>query len=149
MQNGALLIQDGLGESLIQDSTLTDNSNDKGGALTLINSGNVSITGTTFSQNTATTSGGAIFYQCPNCELNISGCSFLNNQAAVEGGAIKWTQSQPLLDSATKLTGNQAWIYSPVIAGPPIRIVLLNQLNPKPNRARVLDNGSSSQVIQF
>jgi len=72
---------------LIVDSRFHDNFAVRGGAIRVTGQSTVSITGSRFSDNSASDSGGAIF-NCVYCELTAVDSVFSGNSARLRGGAI-------------------------------------------------------------
>jgi len=84
-----LLLQ--TGDLTVTDCTFTGNSatvaDSDGGAIIVGSVNDLTVTGSTFSNNTAGHNGGAIFLNAAN-SVNISGSTFANNSAGIDGGAI-------------------------------------------------------------
>jgi len=84
-----LLLQ--TGDLTVTDCTFTGNSatvaDSDGGAIIVGSVNDLTVTGSTFSNNTAGHNGGAIFLNAAN-RVNISGSAFANNSAGIDGGAI-------------------------------------------------------------
>ena len=88
----------------VSDSTLTANSaKHDGGAIR--NSGEVNITDSTLTENSAN-NGGAI---CNYGELNITGCTITKNSADGGGGAIDNSTNGDLTITESTLAENTAW----------------------------------------
>ena len=108
---------------LIMNSTFNNCQGITGGAISINDIGNVLIGGgTLFANNTASQSGGAVYFYCNNyglnttmCSLTISNASFINNSAGVEGGALKWNFYEPTMSGLTFI-GNTAGVYGNNIA---------------------------------
>ncbi len=76
----------------IENSTFIKNSNDIGGAIAAI-SGTMEIKGGTFSENTASMAGGAIYVNSAAAVKEISNVSFINNSAKEYGGGAIYSES--------------------------------------------------------
>ena len=79
--------------SLILNSTFFNNKalDNSGGALSISNVANITLSNNLFSYNTASEQGGALFTTCDtlDCNLTIDKSNvFINNQAGNSGGAI-------------------------------------------------------------
>jgi predicted outer membrane repeat protein len=93
----------------IENSSFSNNtSEDEGGALYL-DEASISISDTSFFNNSAVF-GGGIFFSCQDsyCTFKISSCSFIKNEADLEGGAIKWEDKKPKIDQNTTFSDNTA-----------------------------------------
>ncbi|MFT4197792.1 MAG: autotransporter-associated beta strand repeat-containing protein [Pseudoxanthomonas sp.] len=92
----------------IEDSAFSSNSASYGGAI--LNTGTLSISGSDFTDNTATYYGGAIYN---TGTLSISGSDFTDNTATYYGGAIYNTGTLSITGS--DFTGNTATYYGGAI----------------------------------
>ena len=75
------------GALLIDDSQFHNNFAVRGGAIIVTGQSTVSITGSRFSDNSASDSGGAIF-NCVYCEVTVTDSVFSGNSSRLNGGAI-------------------------------------------------------------
>lgn len=89
--------------SISNSSFVNNSSTDEGGAI-FLQSGTSTITNSIFETNDATTKGGAIHLN--NGDLTIANCTFLNNTAANNGGAIAGIGSGNLTISGSLFNGN-------------------------------------------
>jgi predicted outer membrane repeat protein len=97
-------------------------STEQGGAVDTLNS-NVNITGTTFLNNTAPIGGGVALRceEGTTCTYSISTCNFTNNIATTNGGAIYYDFYKPTMSGNT-FSGNVA-LYGPDMAAYPVKIL--------------------------
>ena len=124
-----LLLQ--TGDLTVTDCTFTGNSatvaDSDGGAIIVGSVNDLTVTGSTFSNNTAGHNGGAIFLNAAN-SVNISGSAFANNSAGIDGGAIgisnfsgdsTWTGNTFTGNSsgATGFIGGAAFEVDTILAG--------------------------------
>ena len=80
--------------NVVVSSNSEPSSSDNGGAIDFETPGNLTITSTTFSSNTANGAGGAIeFVEGPNGSgnLSVTGSTFSSNSAVISGGGISAT----------------------------------------------------------
>jgi predicted outer membrane repeat protein len=94
---------------------------DLGGAIDTLNS-QVTITGGTFKNNTAPKGGAVAFRceEGNTCAYNVSGVTFIENTATTDGGAMYYDFFKPATSGNT-YTNNQA-SYGPELAGYPVKI---------------------------
>ncbi|TNV88206.1 hypothetical protein FGO68_gene9945 [Halteria grandinella] len=129
-----------LQQSLISNSTFFNNKalQDSGGALSISNVANLTLQNNTFTYNTASEQGGALFTSCNTLDCNFTidkSNVFISNQAGQSGGAIQWQNVAPVLptnvaksSALLKLMfrGNSAF-YGPNIAGQPSELSPLTE----------------------
>ena len=87
------------------------------------NVGNITITNSTFYNNTST-NGGALYYTWPGndfCTNSISNSSFINNSAKSSGGAVYYDVFRP--NMTNNLFQNNSAPYGNDIASYPVRII--------------------------
>jgi predicted outer membrane repeat protein len=99
----------------LTNSSFKDNSR---GGLSCEDCYNSSITGSSFSNNSALKGGGLYLSSSENQrlsgQLQIANSSFMSNSASTQGGGIYWTGSQPQLTNLTY--SNNSALYGPDIA---------------------------------
>jgi hypothetical protein len=98
----------------------------------MINLGNAQIEKTSFLDNSAFRTGGALQFFCDNfgkdfykCSLRIADTIFSRNSALIEGGAIKWNFYEPQMINVT-FKFNQAGEYGDSIASVANQLVKLD-----------------------
>eukprot|EP00347_Sterkiella_histriomuscorum_P001563 403371552 len=105
---------------LIQNSTFQNCTalSGKGGALSLMNIENLTVSNTKFLDSSSPKEGGAIYFQCDyltgtTCILKANeGVQFINNSAGISGGALFWNDVEPVYTiSNLKFLNNKALIY--------------------------------------
>ncbi len=106
---GAIYLQSDQGSpNTITGATFTRNSGNGGGAIYDDSSDPLSITNTSFANNTSSDEGGAIYGDADG-GMTISGGSFTDNDA-VYGGGFYWNGSSAVMVTGTSFTGNAgAW----------------------------------------
>ena len=89
--NGGVLYSKGSGTVGIENCTLTENTGSYGGAVHLIENSKLNLTGTTFTKNSATKDGGAIYNKASTVtaiDTETAKNVFTENSATSHGGAI-------------------------------------------------------------
>ena len=76
----------------------------------------MALNATSKSDSTNQGSGGAIFFECLNTDLNCSlkiseTTVFKNNYASIQGGALHWTMIEPEFGSKIEYSNNTANVY--------------------------------------
>lgn len=106
---GAIYLDSDQGSpNTITGATFTRNSSDEGGAINDDSSDLLSITNTSFANNTSSDEGGAIYGDADG-GMTITGGSFTDNDA-VYGGGFYWDGSSTVSVTGTSFTGNAgAW----------------------------------------
>jgi predicted outer membrane repeat protein/parallel beta-helix repeat protein len=120
LKGGAVVSFSDTGTLYIAHSVFDSNSatSDRGGALYLYNSGDTTITNTTFSKNHASSPGGAINFDHDNAvTATITGCTFDGNSSDSRGGAISASTTRDLTLNVSNSTfnGNSATAGSAIV----------------------------------
>lgn len=112
--SGAAIIT--YGTLTMSNCTLSGNTVEgkKSGGAIYADSAAVTATGCTFSNNSATNYGGAIYF-CKTCTVSLTNCTISNNSNTGSGGAIYWTGSTKGTISGGEITGNTSDNYGGAI----------------------------------
>lgn len=114
---------------LFEKSTFEDNGGitQLGGGALYVKNSDVSISNSTFKENTAQV-GAAIYFTCSSitlCSISLNTSNFEYNNAIVKGGAIYYDYSRPAFGSGMIYTNNTAE-YGPNIASYAVKITFSN-----------------------
>jgi len=105
---GALYVY-GAGAATVTNCDFTGNSAVAGGAICVGNPAadtvTLTVTGGTYSGNTASWAGGAIYDRCAG-DITLNGVTFTGNTASSDGGAIKCDQSASVTATSCTFTNN-------------------------------------------
>jgi|GEM_PF-353800 len=105
---GALYVS-GTGAATVTDCTFTGNTAVGGGAITVgetaADTVTLTVNGGTYSGNTASWAGGAIYDRCAG-DITLNGVTFQNNTASSDGGAIKCDQAASITADHCTFTNN-------------------------------------------
>lgn len=130
-------------------TSLGNNGILKGGAIYLLNS-NASVSGSNFSSNIANQGAGIYFSCSEKqfCWLNVTNSSFMNNYAATSGGAIMYDFYRPNIVNTTY--SNNIAQYGPNIGGYAARLKLEGEeLGTDITLNNAVSGGSINRILKF
>jgi len=107
--SGSGIVLGGSATLLISDSEIYSNTALRGGGVSFNGGSGHIFTNTTFSNNSATTAGGAIYVQNISGALTLNNITLTNNSSAAYGGAIN-SNGKAVNASKCTISGNQAGI---------------------------------------
>ena len=124
-KGGAIQLIESNGNSIFQikNSNISENYGKKGGGLYVENL-SINIVNTNFTKNLAE-SGGAIYFTCNYnrfCTFNLSGNYFSENRVNLSGGAIKWFSNVPIIEENNIFYKNEG-LYGVNISSQPVRLI--------------------------
>ena len=109
------------GKCVVQGNVFEYNHAEKGGAV-LVEGVDCTIDSNGFSNNSASSSGGALSLRCPSGFTALANNSFTSNSATLAGGALFWAGSSPVF-SSNSYAGNTAF-YGKDVASRPVALRL-------------------------
>lgn len=104
------------GSCAVKRSLFERNQAGKGGAM-LVNGVKCDIDSNLFTNNSASSSGGALSLLCPSCISTLINNTFTSNSATLSGGALLWSGSHPHL-STNSYADNTAFYGADVASKP-------------------------------